>query len=69
MILTTQQAAERLHLTRRRILAFIEEGRLPAQKYGRDWLIDEADLANLERKPQGWAKGRPRRKDDTDGTS
>jgi len=51
--LTTQQASEILGVTRTRILALISNGRLPAQKMGRDWLIRSEDLAQFRRKPRG----------------
>jgi len=54
-LLTTRQAAERLNISLRRVRALIEAGRLPSQQYGRDHLINEADLELVrERKP-----GRP----------
>lgn len=56
-LLTTSEAAERLEVSRRRVLALIDAGRLPAQKFGRDYMIDESDLKLVEdRKP-----GRPRK--------
>ncbi len=56
-LLTTKEVAERLGVSVRRVHALIHAGRLPAEKYGRDYLINENDL-NLvaERKP-----GRPRK--------
>jgi excisionase family DNA binding protein len=55
-LLTTKEVAERLKVSVRRVHALIEAERLPAQKYGRDYLIDEKDLKLVEnRKP-----GRPR---------
>jgi excisionase family DNA binding protein len=54
-LLTTKEAAERLGVTVQRIHALIKSGRLPAQKLGRDYFIQEADLRLVEgRKP-----GRP----------
>lgn len=54
-VLTTKEAAERLGISRRRINDFINEGRLPAEKVGRDHLIKVPDLKLIEdRKP-----GRP----------
>jgi excisionase family DNA binding protein len=54
-MLTTAQAADQLGVTVRRVQALINAGRLPAQKVGRDWLIEEKDLRLVEdRKP-----GRP----------
>ena len=56
MSLTTQQAAERLGITTRRVRALITSGQLPATRHGRDWDIRPVDLALVrERKP-----GRPR---------
>lgn len=56
-MLTTKEVADRLKLSVRRIHALIQDGRLPAQKFGRDYMIDEEDLKLVEnRKP-----GRPRK--------
>lgn len=58
-MLTTKDVAERLGVSVRRVHALITDGRLPAQKYGRDYLIDEESLKFVEnRKP-----GRPRKAD------
>lgn len=43
-LLTTKQAAERLSISVPRIHQLINEGRLPAQKVGRDYIIDESNL-------------------------
>ena len=51
--LTTQQASEILGVTPQRILALIKNGRLPAIKFGRDWLIAMQDLEKFEKRPQG----------------
>ncbi|HEX8523207.1 MAG TPA: helix-turn-helix domain-containing protein [Tepidisphaeraceae bacterium] len=54
-LLGTTQAAKELGVTPRRVLALIEDGRLKAEKIGRDYLINPKDLnAVRERKP-----GRP----------
>lgn len=42
--LTTRQAAERLGVTDSRIRHLVLEGRLPAEKFGRDLVIRERDL-------------------------
>lgn len=53
--LTTADVASRLAVSVRRVHQLIAEGRLPAQKVGRDYLIDERDLSLVkDRKP-----GRP----------
>lgn len=55
--LTASQAAARLGVTPRRVLALIKSGRLPASKFGRDWQIQESDLKQVKsRNP-----GRPRK--------
>jgi len=51
--LTTQQASEFLGVTSQRVLALIRGGRLPAIKFGRDWLIARQDLEKFEKRPQG----------------
>lgn len=57
-LLTTKDVAERLGVSIRRVHALIYDERLPAQKYGRDYLINEKDLKLVEnRKP-----GRPSKK-------
>ena len=56
VVLTTAQAATILQISRSRILKLIEAGRLPAKKFGRDWLIrlDDLELVKVRR------PGRPR---------
>ena len=54
-LLGTRDAATRLGITPRRVVALIRAGRLPATRVGRSWVIREADLALVkERRP-----GRP----------
>lgn len=55
--LTTTQAADALGVTPRRVVALIKTGRLKATKFGRDWLINPADLDALRQRPAG----RPRK--------
>ena len=55
--LTTKQVAERLGITPRRVQALIEVGRLPAQKFGRDYMINEKDLKLVKDRKVG----RPRK--------
>jgi len=55
-LLTTRDAATRLGITPRRVVALIHAGRLPATRLGRSWIVREADIALVrERHP-----GRPR---------
>jgi excisionase family DNA binding protein len=54
-LLSTQQAAEKLGIDDSRVRRLIMEGRLPAMRVGRAYLIQEEDLALVaDRKP-----GRP----------
>lgn len=59
---TTQEAADALHVSMRRVQQFIRDGLLPAQRQGRDWLIRRADLPLAQKRSTtaGWPKGRPR---------
>lgn len=54
--LTTKQVAERLGITPRRVQALIEAGRLPATKFGRDYMIREKDLKLVEDRKVGRPK-------------
>ena len=57
-MLTTKEVAERLGVTIRRVQALIQDGQLPAQKVGRDYLVREKDLKLVEeRKPGRQRKG------------
>lgn len=56
-LITTTDAAQRLGVTVRRVQALIKARRLPAERVGRDWLINEFHLADVaDRKT-----GRPKR--------
>ncbi len=60
-VLTTREASERLNVSVRRVHQFINQGRLPAAKLGRDYIIQEKDLKLVaERK-----NGRPAKKEST----
>lgn len=57
----TKEAASRLGISKQRVWQLIQSGKLPAQKVGRDWVIDEKDLDLPQvryRKP-----GKPRKTD------
>jgi excisionase family DNA binding protein len=54
--LTTKQAAEKLGITPRRVQALITDGKLPAQKFGRDYFIREKDLKLVENRKVGRPK-------------
>jgi excisionase family DNA binding protein len=54
--LTTKEAAQKLGITPRRVVALVTAGRLPAQKFGRDYMIKEADLKLVEDRRVGRPK-------------
>lgn len=62
-LLDTNEAAERLGVTRRQITTLIQQGKLRATKMGRDWFIDEDDLESVKERP---GRGRPRKKKSED---
>lgn len=52
--ITAKQAAEKLNVNDSRIRQLIISGKLPAEKYGNLWLINEEDLELVkDRKPTG----------------
>lgn len=51
--LTTQQVADRLGVTTVRVRALITAGRLPAEKFGRDYVIREVDLKLVAHRQTG----------------
>lgn len=57
-LISTAQAAARLGITPPRIQSFIEQKRLPAQRIGRYYAIDEDDLKLVEHRKTG----RPRKR-------
>ena len=61
-MITTTTAARLLGLSRQSVLLLIRQGKLPAKKPGRDWMIEESDLERVKvRRPVGYPKGRPRK--------
>jgi len=46
-ILSTSEAAERLGISTRRVIALIDEGKLAAKKVGRDYVIEEDALMTV----------------------
>lgn len=57
MLLTIQQAAERLELSRQRVHLLISQGRIKAHRVGREYLIRPADLERFRLIPR--KGGRP----------
>ena len=54
--LTTKEVAEKLGVTLRRVQAMVQSGRLPATKFGRDYMIKEKDLKLVENRKVGRPK-------------
>ena len=55
--ITAKQAAEKLNVNDSRIRQLIISGKLPAEKFGNLWLINEEDLELVkDRKPTGRPK-------------
>ena len=46
--LTTKEAAEKLNISRSRVYQLIEQKKLIADKIGRDYLIKESSLKNVD---------------------
>lgn len=55
-LLSTSEAADKLGVTIGRVQQLIWDGLLPAQKVGRDYVINEDDLKLVENRPK---VGRP----------
>jgi excisionase family DNA binding protein len=51
--LTSTEAAERLGVSTARVRRLVLDGRLPAQKFGRDLVIYEDDIESFERLKSG----------------
>jgi len=61
-MLTTQQAAEILGITRSRVLQLCKNKILKATKLGRDWVIQEGAVEGYK------ARGRVNQKSESDGS-
>jgi excisionase family DNA binding protein len=55
-LLTTLEVADRFGVTPFAVAYWIRNGRLKAQKLGKTWVIDEADLESFKRPPAGRPK-------------
>ena len=51
--ITTNEAADALGVTRQRVLQLIQDGRLKAEKFANVYMIQRANLSNIEEKPMG----------------
>ena len=67
-LLTTQEVADYLGLTRRTIYTFIQEGTLRAVKVGREWRIKESELEAFINRGSGEIKEKEDQNDDKDGS-
>jgi excisionase family DNA binding protein len=56
--ISTTEAGERLGISRKRIHQLIEEGKLPAKKVGKVYIIDPKDLKLVQNRP---SVGRPKK--------
>ncbi|HEX8423267.1 MAG TPA: helix-turn-helix domain-containing protein, partial [Pyrinomonadaceae bacterium] len=61
-LITTAQAAERLGISVRRVQELINSQRLPAQQFGRTYVVNEEDLKLVENRKVGRP---PKAKDET----
>ena len=55
-LITTTEAAARLGVNQSRVRQLILDKRLPAQKFGRDWMIEEKDLEKVSERKVGRPK-------------
>ena len=52
-LLTTAEAAHKLGISARRVQELIKDGRLPAQQFGRTYVINEDDLVLVSNRKPG----------------
>ncbi len=55
-LLNTKEASEKLNVSAIRIRQLIQQGRIPATKVGRDYVIQESDLKDLAQRKNGRPK-------------
>jgi excisionase family DNA binding protein len=60
--ISAKEAAERLNLTEQQTRSLIRDGKLPATRVGKTWIIDEKDLPLAQNRP---GRGRPSKKAST----
>ena len=64
-LISLREAADRLGLSPHTVYSAIRRGRMTGHKYGRDWLVEESEVAWYEMRSRGrvgWPKGRSRKK-------
>lgn len=64
-LISVVQAAEKLKVSRVRVLQLITEGRLPASRIGQAYVINEADLALVADRKAGRPKSEAKPKNET----
>lgn len=52
--ITTQQAATILNITRRAVIALIKRGSIQAEKWGRDWMVDQESAERHAQVNRAW---------------
>jgi excisionase family DNA binding protein len=52
-LLTSNEVAERLGVHRSRVHVLIKDGRLPAQRFGRAYMVSESDLSLVANRTTG----------------
>jgi excisionase family DNA binding protein len=52
-LLNTKEASEKLNVSAIRVRQLIRQGRIPATKVGRDYVIQESDLKGLAERKNG----------------
>lgn len=53
---TTREAARRLGVTQRRVVALLKAGRLRGQQFNREWMVSAASVASYVARPAGRSK-------------
>lgn len=51
--LTTKEVAAELGISLRQVQTLIQRGQLPAEKFGRDYMVKEGDLQLVRERPKG----------------
>jgi excisionase family DNA binding protein len=60
-LLTTNDVAARLGISRSRVNLLIKQERIKATLFGKAWMIEAREVAAFQRLPRGWTKGKPRK--------
>lgn len=60
-LISVAEAAERIDAKPDTLQKMCRDGRIPSQKIGGIYLIDDSILKSIVINPRGWQKGRPRK--------